>query len=161
MDYSKTGAKISTCGKYRYALWRRWNTERPPILVVGLNPSTANEITDDPTIRRCVRFVAQARGGALYVANLFGFRATNPNELLDARDPVGPFNDRWILRLAEKSHCVIAAWGANEFAVERASVVMELLKDQVVMCLGRTGSGAPKHPLYLRNDTELEPYSWR
>src|SRR5882724_4976365 len=93
------GAVLSDCERYRYALWRRW-AERPAVLFVGLNPSTADALQDDPTIRRCIRFAKAWGYGALYMGNLFAFRATDPRAMKAEADAVGPDNDGWLRQLA-------------------------------------------------------------
>ena len=104
---------------YRYALERRWDHMRPYLVMVMLNPSTADAVRDDPTIRRCVGFAKKARAGGLLVLNLFAYRATDPRELREAADPVGPENDEIIKRHLDgmslyEGTKVVAAWGRWE-----------------------------------------------
>lgn len=40
-------------------------------MVIGLNPSTADETRDDPTIRRCTGYARLWRFGGLLMTNLF------------------------------------------------------------------------------------------
>ena len=150
-------AAFSRCGTYRYALWRRWDESRPHVLFVALNPSTADDRKDDPTIRRCIGFARDWGYGGLAVANLFAFRATLPAVLREARAPVGPRNDRWLARLAGETGLVVAAWGAYGRLADRAAEVAPWLGD--CHCLGLTAGGAPRHPLYVRRDAPLLPYS--
>ena len=88
------GARFSECRVWRYALWRTWDPARAPLVFVGLNPSTADETQDDPTIRRCLGFARDFGCGGLHMLNIFAFRATNPDELRRTDDPVGPDNER-------------------------------------------------------------------
>ncbi|HRK24635.1 MAG TPA: DUF1643 domain-containing protein [Beijerinckiaceae bacterium] len=92
-------ALYSPCGAYRYLLTRRWG-EGGLLLYVMLNPSTATEERNDPTIERCERRARMLRHGGLAVANLFGFRATYPADLRAAPDPVGPENDAVLMQAA-------------------------------------------------------------
>ena len=85
-SFSKSGAVFSDCRKYRYALWRIWDENKPLVMIIGLNPSTADEISNDPTITRCKSFARACGYGGVLVANLFGFRATSPNELGHTRN---------------------------------------------------------------------------
>lgn len=151
-------AEISPCGAYRYILTReidcilRWNR---PALFIMLNPSTADATKDDPTIRRCISFAERECCTSLTVVNLFALRATNPKELLNHKDPIGPFND---LRITEqiqrhKMGIIVAAWGAHPFAKDRAKEVMDRFGP--FMCLGTNKDGSPKHPLYVKKDTPL------
>lgn len=142
---------------YRYALERRWGSG-PFVLFVMLNPSTADEHVDDPTIRRCVGFARGWGYGGLLVANLFAYRATDPSELALADDPVGPDCDVWLETCSLRSSLTIAAWGAHRAAAPRVADVYEHLGDRVA-CLGRTADGSPRHPVRLAKASELEPYA--
>lgn len=86
-------AVLSADRRYRYGLFRIWDLERPLAMFVGLNPSTADETDDDPTIRRCVRFASDWQYGGLIMANLFAYRATSPRDLPDGEEAVGALND--------------------------------------------------------------------
>ena len=94
------GAIISDCNKYRYSLWRIWDKEKPIFTFVGLNPSTADHEQDDRTIRRCINFAKSWGGGGIYMANLFAYRATEPQEMMSQEDPIGPDNDAHLKQLA-------------------------------------------------------------
>lgn len=144
-------ARFSACRQYRYELWRRWD-DRPYALFVGLNPSTADETEDDPTIRRCIRFAADWGFGGLCMANLFALRATDPRVMLAHPEPIGPDNDATLCRLAVDAGIVVAAWGAHGAHRDRGREVLKMLALDVC-CLGQTKAGQPKHPLYLRADT--------
>lgn len=135
---------------YRYSLVRRWGCGGA-CLFIGLNPSTADETQDDPTIRRCIRFAKDWGYDALVMANLFAFRATNPKHLKTANDPVGPDNDYHLGRLHDDASLTIAAWGAHGNFVHRADDVCQLLDK--LHCLGLTKSGEPRHPLYMPANT--------
>jgi hypothetical protein len=153
-------ADFSLCRTYRYTLWRVWNSKAPPACFIGLNPSTADELEDDPTIRRCMRFAKAWGYGGLVMANLFAFRATDPRMMKAAIDPVGPDNDAWLLRLADKAGIVIAAWGNHGSFMGRDRRVAGIIEN--LHCLGTTKDGSPKHPLYLRAGTALVEWanSW-
>jgi hypothetical protein len=81
MEIIKKSAIFSACQTYRYSLTRIWNDKKKPIIFIGLNPSTADENNDDPTIRKCVHYSYQWGFGGLIMVNLFAFRATLPNDL--------------------------------------------------------------------------------
>ena len=135
---------------YRYALRRMWDSSSPIVLFVGLNPSTADESKDDPTIRRCVGFARRWGFGGIWMTNLFAYRATHPRELRRVADPVGPENDEWILRSQEECTLVVAAWGNGGRYRNRVGAVLPLLKNS--HCLAVNQSGQPAHPLFLRGD---------
>lgn len=149
-------AVISKCGRYRYVLRRtldsvlRWHR---PMLFIMLNPSTADAVQDDPTIRRCISFAEREGATQLSVVNLFAFRSTDPALLHQADDPVGPMNDQHIADEIEKSWTTVAAWGAHPFAKKRAEEVKS--KFGPFVCLGTTKNGSPKHPLYLKSSQML------
>lgn len=143
---------FSRCRAYRYSLWREWIGGDGYVMFVGLNPSTADEKNDDPTIRRCVGF-AQAWGfSALCMANLFAFRATDPKVMMQAADPVGPENDRWLRTLSDGASLVVAAWGTDGSHLGRDRVVCDVIG--AMDCLGFTKAGHPRHPLYVRSDVK-------
>ena len=156
-------ATISEDGLYRYRLERFWSGEHA-LPFVMLNPSTADAETDDPTIRRCIGFARRERAGGIIVANLFGLRATNPRSLSVAKDPFGPenaINLDCIAGFAFRSGMpIVAAWGGG--SIRSASIkAMTIFKRNGcrVVCLGKTKHGFPRHPLYVRADQPLEPFS--
>src|SRR5947209_16246810 len=106
-------AIFDSTGTYRYSLWRQWSTDCPPVAFIMLNPSTADDRKDDPTIRRCIGFARAWGFGALEVVNLFAYRATDWSKLLEVDDPVGPENDDYIVQAVERCPCVVAAWGTK------------------------------------------------
>ncbi len=140
-------ANFSRCRRYRYALWRRWAPGQDYVLLVGLNPSTADHRQDDPTIRRCIGFARDWGYSGLCVANLFAFRATYPRDLFAAEDPVGPRNDAWLRHLGRGAALVVAGWGNHGQHNERALQVRRHVP--ALHCLRLNGSGEPAHPLYL------------
>lgn len=160
----RSGASLSSDRVYRYTLTRRWGEDNRYVLWVMLNPSTADALDDDATIRRC-RGLSRGLGyDAMAVVNLFGLRSNDPTRLIGHPDPVGPGNDRAIADLAGFADVVIAAWGAMAFARSRARAVCALLSAAAVTdlkCFGITRSGAPKHPLYLPTGSPLLPYRCR
>lgn len=153
-------ALVDPTGQYRYWLTRHWDDQRWPVTWVMLNPSTADAGTDDATIRSCTR-LSRPLGGGLVVVNLFAHRATDPAALKAAADPVGPDNDRHLLDRAAQGLRVIAAWGSHGTLLGRGEQVTALLREAgfELWCYGTTKSGQPKHPLYLRTDSELVPYT--
>lgn len=155
---SERAAVFSPDRKYRYVLRRRFLTGRGTVNFIMLNPSTADETVDDPTIRRCIRF-AQTWGYAeLVVTNLFAFRATFPTDVWRQDDPVGPINDPELMAAARRADLVVAAWGVDGAVHSRESHVRWLLRPIVLHHLGLTKGGHPKHPLYLRADTKPQPW---
>lgn len=145
---------------YRYTLSRSWTFGSGLVVFIMLNPSTADDTVDDPTIRRCVRF-AQSWGFArLEVVNLFAARATNPSALRDKPDPVGGLNDWYIWDCSRRAGQIVAAWGAMGGYLDRAAYVMKaILHNHELFCLGTTALGHPRHPLYVQASKQLEPFA--
>jgi len=139
---------------YRYQLTRTWDETNADICAfIGLNPSTADETEDDPTIRRCIDFARQWGHGGLIMLNLFAFRATDPKVMKAAADPIGPENIFKILEGCERSSRVVAAWGVHGSHMGMGRRVAKLMQPRLE-CLGTTKAGHPRHPLYLRKDTK-------
>lgn len=151
-------ANLSDDGVYRYALRRWWEPAVVKAKFIMLNPSTADASTDDPTIRRCVGFARRWGMGGLVVANLYALRSTDPRLLWDHPDPVGPENDQHLRDILAGPGIVIAAWGANA-KPDRVAEFFELAGDRPVHALGLTKAGQPRHPLYLRSESEPVPYA--
>lgn len=153
------GAILSQCGKYRYVLTRDTNLlspEKSGALFIMLNPSTADADKDDPTIRRCLAFATQWGCAGLTVANLYAYRATDPQELLKVADPVGPINDFHLRELLRAQCDVVCAWG-NHAWQGRIAEFYNMAKQIGVRlwCLGVTKRGHPRHPLYVPSTQEL------
>ena len=159
MDISKS-ATLSPCRTYRYNLWRKWADQIPGsrgyAMFIGLNPSTADETVDDPTIRRCINFAQSWGYEALCMTNLFAFRATQPNDMKAAPDPIGPENDATLLELATTAGVVVAAWGVHGSYLGRDNSVKAMI--QKLRYLQLTRAGKPGHPLYL--PATLKPVPW-
>lgn len=142
-------AVFSPCRTWRYVLRRTWGTA-PALVFVGLNPSTADETQDDPTVRRCIGYARSWGYGGLTMLNAYALRSTDPKGLWRVEDPVGPENDRWLHEEAEGAPMVVVGWGAN-CPLERERDVLRALAG-TVHCLTTTQRGRPGHPLYLRAD---------
>ena len=146
----KSGAIFSSCRKYRYALWRNWDETKPCVMIIGLNPSTADEKENDPTIVRCINFAKSWGYGGVCMANLFAFRATLPIEMMASKDPIGKENDVWLYKLANEAAIIVAAWGNDGSYLNRSEEIMAKLLN--LYCIKMNKSGEPAHPLYLKAD---------
>jgi hypothetical protein len=153
-------AWISKDGLYRYTLTRDWDEELPTMLFIMLNPSTADAVEDDPTIRRCIGFAKRENCGAIEVANLFAFRATNPVDMKAAADPVGPSNDDLLYVASAESEIIVCGWGVHGAFQGRDKKVVDIIRSagKVPYSFGTTKDGHPRHPLYLKNEAKLEEY---
>jgi hypothetical protein len=159
--YIALGANVSECGRYRYRLWRLWDELAPVMVWVLLNPSTADAETDDPTLRKCVGFAKKHQYGGVILVNLFAYRASDPKELLKVSTPIGPENDSYIEAAirAPVLATVVAGWGAERFAENRARAVKLLIcgaLQRQIRCFGKSKHGHPRHPLYLPYTSTLE-----
>ena len=154
-------ATVSPCGTYRYNLCRRWARGRR-VLFVGLNPSTADADVDDATVRRLIKFATSWGFGAFSIVNIFAYRSKDPKDLAVADDPIGPDNGRHLWAAFQQHDVIIPMWGANGGLLGRDAEVLSLMRNSApghVLCFGTTKAGHPKHPLYLRADTELEVFN--
>lgn len=139
------GAHFSHDRKYRYALWRRWNSEGPMIMFIGLNPSTANETQNDPTIRKVCKFAKDWGFGGVMMMNLFALVTPHPEELKLSTDPVGE-NDRWLAEIGSQCQIKCFAWG-NFDVWGRDKKVIEMFPGALALVVNKNGT--PRHPLYV------------
>lgn len=146
----KADAKLSDCRNYRFALWRTWDDSKPFAMIVGLNPSTADEVKDDPTLTRCINFAKSWGYGGVCMTNLFAYRATDPKDMKAQNDPIGAENDIWLNKLANDAGIVVAAWGNDGSYLGRSNMVVEMLPNLHYLKMNK--SGEPAHPLYLKAD---------
>lgn len=157
--FEQSGAVFSPCRRYRYRLWRTWGEAAPAVFVM-LNPSTADEIENDPTVERCERRARAMGFGGLRVANIYALRSTDPTALYTSDDPVGPENDAAILESVAGAGLVVCAWGAHGNLHQRGENVLQLLRATGVTphYLKLNNDGTPKHPLYVGYD--VKPQAW-
>ena len=155
-------AQFSEGGKYRYSLSREWGTGGP-VVFVGLNPSTADANVDDPTIRRMMGFARDWGFPGIIVVNLFAVRMTNPASLVGVADPVGRRNDEILSSIDQVADLVVVCWGNDGCFRDRDKEVAVILSEirTPIKCFGLTGTGYPKHPLYLAKTTQLEDWKPR
>ncbi len=163
---------FSPCRKYRYTLWREWDCDLVSscaddmkhaskyAMFIGLNPSTADETQDDPTIRRCIGFAKSWGYGALCMTNIFAFRATDPKVMKQQNDPVGEFNKLHVSGCASGAGVVIAAWGTHGIFRGQDIHVKQWMRNVGVELhyLELTKDEHPKHPLYLKKDLKPIPF---
>ncbi len=154
-------ADFSPCRTWRYTLKRVWDDSKPIVLFILLNPSTADEVHDDPTNRRGIGYAMDWDFGGVTFCNLFAVRTPDPKMMKRAKDPIGPKNDYWIAKQAKVSKQIVLAWGANGDFMDRdldVRIVLRKVK-RLVWCMGCTRQGHPKHILYLPRT--LKPVRYR
>jgi hypothetical protein len=144
-------AVYSPCERYRYLLTRVWDAGGRKALFIMLNPSTATETQNDPTVERCERRARALGFGGFRVTNIFAWRDTDPRAMRAATDPVGPGNDAAIHGSTTWADTIVAAWGTHGAHLGRGATVERLLRDSgcAVHHLGLTQDAHPRHPLYV------------
>lgn len=174
-------AHVSACERYRYTLerdvtphTRELGDATPdhagsvPLVWLMLNPSTADAVKDDPTIRKVRGFTARAGYPGFVVVNLFAIRATDPglvrSTLLHDGNPLaaeGPENEATIRRVCAGA-LVVCAWGRPAWARPQAKRVLRWLDDggARLVCIDTNGDGSPRHPLMQPYRKRLRPF-WR
>ena len=157
MSFINKTANFSSCRKYRYSLSRIWDKQKKFVLFIGLNPSTADEEVDDPTIRRCSGYAQKWGYGGFMMVNLFAYRTTLPSNLKKVKHPIGKDNDKYIVKLSKKADITVAAWGNNGNLYSRDKQVFSLVSS--LMCLRINKSGQPAHPLYLKKGLKLTKFA--
>ena len=153
-------AVYSDCGTYRYSLTRIWDPSGPKVMFVMLNPSTATEVQNDPTIERCERRARTLGYGGFQATNIFAYRATDPRDMRASADPVGPENEATIVQGAVWADQVICAWGTHGAHLDQGPRMAVLLRQigKPLLHLGLSKAGHPKHPLYIAY--AQQPEAW-
>lgn len=153
-------AIYSDCENYRYSLTRIWDDNAPRVLFVMLNPSTATEVQNDPTVERCERRARTLGYGSFCVCNIFAYRATDPKKMRAQADPIGPENDTAITGAALWANDIVCAWGTHGAHMDRGADVEHMLRGQpkALTHLGLSIAGHPKHPLYI--GYKVQPQLW-
>ncbi len=150
-------AHFSEDGKHRYWLLRSWEESPRMILLIGLNPSTANDIQDDNTVRSCIRLTQQLGYGGFIICNLYSFITRDPKILqANMADAITIATNMYLVSMIAKTHKTICAWGSWKFISDRATEVLAIINEPY--CFGCNGDGTPKHPLYLNSKAELINY---
>jgi len=156
-------ADFSSCMKYRWSLKRDLRNINPGNRIMNfimLNPSTANEEFNDPTVARCENRTIDMGYSYMIVTNIFAYRATDPVDMKNQKDPVGEMNNKAIFDSASDSDFIICAWGNHGDFLDRGAEVKSILDglNKELYFLKMNGSGQPAHPLYLRKD--IQPTLW-
>jgi len=152
-------ALFSACRTWRYTLVREWDGGSGTVLWLMLNPSTADAVRVDPTVRRAVTFAMRWGKARALIGNVFALRATSPEHLYSHTDPVGPDNDAHLAAMAAQADLIVLAWGNHALHGGRCRRIAELMLPHAAKCvlLATTKSGMPGHPLYIAGDTQPKP----
>ena len=148
MQCISQNVRFSKCKRYRYSLGRSWSEGSGKAVFIGLNPSTADQRTDDPTIKRCVSFAHAWGCSSMEKVNLVAFCATKSEDLKRHAKPICRNNDRWIAMAISKANLSIACWRNHGEFLQRSDKIHH--RYPTLLCLGINPSGAPKHPLYIK-----------
>lgn len=151
---------FSNCESYRYELTRVWNTKAHRILFVMLNPSTATENKNDPTVARCESRARSLGFGSYRVCNIFALRSTNPRELYQSDFPIGEDNNEAIRKGCYWADKIVCAWGNHGELLDRGKEVEQLLRGtgNHLWHLGLTKINNPRHPLYISHSQPFIPW---
>lgn len=154
-------AVFDKTGRYRYQLGRRWRPNGKTVAFVMLNPSRADAALDDPTLRACMQFAQRWNYASLCVVNLFAYRTPHPTALKTAKNPIGQKNDAYVAKAAARADKVVLAWGNWGGLYERDRTILSLLSpyQHKLTYLQLNRSGQPRHPLYVKRDQPLKPFS--
>lgn len=160
-DGTDSTAIYSPCMAYRYDLERVWDAGGPKALFIGLNPSTATEAQNDPTVERCERRARTMGFGAFRMGNIFALRATDPRDMRAHPAPVGDLTDAHLHAAALWADLIVCAWGAHGIHLGREGAARDLLRatGKPLHVLGLTKAGAPRHPLYLPYAALPQPWT--
>lgn len=154
------GAQFSPCRQYRYALWRIWDESLPLVMFIGLNPSTANENENDPTIKSVCRIAANNGYGGVYMMNCFPYVSTDPKQMLlcQPKSKEWSLNNLWLMDIGQTCKDVVFAWGNFDVVKEmgRDKQLSALFPNAKALHINKNGS--PKHPLYCKSETKFIPF---
>lgn len=154
-------AYLSDCRRYRYWLLRVWDDSLPVMANFGINPSTADESANDPTIRKDIGFATRLGNGGLLKLNVCAYRATDPKNLRKTFDPDGAANmpdhlKEYVAKFSATK--VVFAWGKNGgYFWGRCQRIIEAFPD--AWCFGKNPDGTPRHTLMLPYTTQLERFT--
>lgn len=153
-----SNAIFSECRKYRYVLWRVWDLNKPKLMIIGLNPSTANESKNDNTITKVIK-IAKGNGyGGVYMTNLFAIVSSKP-EILTTKTDLQKGNNHWLITISGMCKDVVFAWGNFKEAKDRAGeVIKNFTMFSEAKCIAQNKNGSPKHPLYCKDESILIPF---
>jgi hypothetical protein len=149
----KTGAHFSDCRKYRYSLWRIWDERKALVMFIGLNPSTANEDSNDATIKRVISIAQNLDFGGVVMCNCFPFISTDPKQLENSGNL--ELNLMTLVEWSSKVADIVFAWGNFPIVKTEGMEGVLVKKFPGAKALHINLNGSPKHPLYCRKDSQF------
>jgi hypothetical protein len=153
-DIQASGATFDSSETHRFVLWRSWAEQErgKMVMFIGLNPSTANQTKDDPTIRRVMGMAKSWGYNGIYMLNLFSFVSAYPEKIPHLELMHGK-NMHYLRQSASLSDKIVFAWGNFKKAQIAGRHVTEMFPDAYALHINKNGS--PKHPLYVKKDVQL------
>lgn len=135
-----------------------------PLICFGINPSTANNIEDDPTISRIKKIVNENGKNGWVMLNLYPQRATNPDDMHKEADKDLLIKNTETIRAVFKAYpnaLVLASWGdaieKRPYLKDSLETILSIDYDRQWVCRGElTAKGNPRHQLYVANNTPLK-----
>jgi hypothetical protein len=144
--------------EYRYTLLRIWDSTKPRIAFIGLNPSVADERQDDNTVHKCINIARRDGYGSMIMLNAYAYRSTDPKALTTRPDVVGTGNDHHIAQACKTADKIVVAWG-NHATDDRHLTLLKVLDGHKLYCFAKNNNGKPKHPLYVSLTAPLILYN--
>jgi len=160
----------------RFLLGKKGNQE---LLAIALNPSTANEVTLDPTSRNVETLAVNNNCDGWYMVNLYPGRTSKPEFLPKTPDELLLIeNYSFIKKLIDSNDFnitkVLLCWGNGvdsfSYLKESSKTIIAILEKHKVSCyyMKMTGAGNPYHPaptpvnrwLGGINNVELKTYTF-
>lgn len=162
VDNEPSGAVFTEDRNHRLYLWRRWNKEKPLVMFICLNPSTADERRNDPTVRRCIGFASKWGYGGIFMCNVFTLVSTDPKKL-NIETPIARRTSLAMHVIRKRCQKAVAGWGNLIMQVRDGEERVRQIKQELspLHCLGMTKQGHPRHPLYLPYSVELTAFNRR
>ncbi len=152
-------ARLSVSGMHRYWLLRKWDETLPTVVFCMLNPSTADDKKDDPTVSKCITLSTNNGYGTVVIVNLYAIRSSNPAAIQAAGDAVGQDNDIVITSMCDHRD-VVCAWGSRASDPARIRHVRDIIKTcaSKTLMIGRNQDNSPSHPLYAQSSAQFIPF---
>ncbi len=148
----------------RYALGTKG--ERT-LICFGVNPSTAEPTSLDPTLKTVEQIALQHGYDSFLMLNLYPQRATNPKDMDKTRNrKIGKKNQEVIAKYLSQCNCDIwAAWGT---LITTRPYLASYLYNIYYSCHGHSNNwysrgniskdGHPHHPLYVKKTDVLKSF---
>ena len=153
--------------EYRYILGTRG---QHPLVCIGINPSTAVPDRLDNTLKSAERIALHNGYDSFVMFNVYAQRATDPDDMERELNPVLHRENMkafsWLLSQFPSPPDLWAAWGA---IIEKRPYLPSCVLDMAAIGQGlgarwftagpRSKAGHPHHPLYLKKDSPLDPFT--